>query len=442
MVDDIVDEIPCSISDEMNGELLADFTREEVVVALNQIEPLKAPGPDGLPPLFFQHYCIYKLMSKVVTDRMNGLLPLIISDSQSAFQSDKAISDNILVAFETLHHMKNQKSKNRGFLALKLDMSKVFHAKYFPNGSVLDAKPSVGSYAWQSIVKAKNLVKSGLLWRVGDGKQIKIFEDRWLPGEEPTKVISPPNTILVEWTMSRLLNPNVAGWNTQLVDSIFLPFKAQRIKGIPNYVTNQEDCVSWPKCKIGLYSMKSEYQILCEAKTNGGPSRSTDEGVKLFWKHIWHTKVPNKIKVFLWRACSNALPTKVGLHKRKIMNNTILLRVNFPRIDTMWDLVSFVQAKTGELANFAMVAWAIWQRRNKLRCKETSTPVHKIFKSALSLLVEFQQRKPRLAGQSHSNPTQWQPPPPNVVKVNFDGDVFGDSHKARVGVVIRNEHGE
>ena len=57
---------------------------------------------------------------------MRGLLPLIISKSQSAFQSDKVILDNILVAFETLHHMKNQKSKKGGFIALKLDMSKVY----------------------------------------------------------------------------------------------------------------------------------------------------------------------------------------------------------------------------------------------------------------------------------------------------------------------------
>ena len=54
------------------------------------------------------------------------MIPLIISESQSAFQSNKAISDNILVAFETLHHMKNQKSKNGGFMALKLDMTKAY----------------------------------------------------------------------------------------------------------------------------------------------------------------------------------------------------------------------------------------------------------------------------------------------------------------------------
>ena len=69
---------------------------------------------------------IYKLVSKVIVNRLKGVLPLIISESQSAFQSDKAISDNILVAFETLHHMKNQKSKIAGFMALKLDISKAF----------------------------------------------------------------------------------------------------------------------------------------------------------------------------------------------------------------------------------------------------------------------------------------------------------------------------
>ena len=62
----------------------------------------------------------------MLANRLKKVLPHIISESQSAFQSDKAISDNILVAFETLHHMKMKKSGKMGYMALKLDMSKVY----------------------------------------------------------------------------------------------------------------------------------------------------------------------------------------------------------------------------------------------------------------------------------------------------------------------------
>ena len=48
----------------------------------------------------------------------------------------------------------------------------VFLAKYFPFGTVFDAKKSSGSYAWQSILKARSVITDGMLWRVGDGSTI------------------------------------------------------------------------------------------------------------------------------------------------------------------------------------------------------------------------------------------------------------------------------
>ena len=69
---------------------------------------------------------LYKNFSKVLANRLKKLLPIIITEHQSAFTKDCLITNNILVAFETLHSMKKYKSGDNSFMALKLDMSKAY----------------------------------------------------------------------------------------------------------------------------------------------------------------------------------------------------------------------------------------------------------------------------------------------------------------------------
>jgi hypothetical protein len=40
----------------MNDDLMREYTREEIVSALKSIGNLKAPGPDGMPSLFYKEY--------------------------------------------------------------------------------------------------------------------------------------------------------------------------------------------------------------------------------------------------------------------------------------------------------------------------------------------------------------------------------------------------
>ena len=158
--------VPIVIDEEMNASLCREFEAGEVATALQQMAPLKAPGPDGMPPLFYQYFwstvnhdvtssilswlnsgtiptplnhtfitlvpkinspkyahqfrpislcnVLYKIYSKVLANRLKKLLPSIITEHQSAFTKDRLISDNILVVFETLHSMQKYKGGSYG----------------------------------------------------------------------------------------------------------------------------------------------------------------------------------------------------------------------------------------------------------------------------------------------------------------------------------------
>jgi hypothetical protein len=59
--------------------------------------------------------------------RLKLILAFIISPEQSAFVPGRLITDNILVAFETLYTMGSRLKGKEGFMPLKLDMSKSYN---------------------------------------------------------------------------------------------------------------------------------------------------------------------------------------------------------------------------------------------------------------------------------------------------------------------------
>ena len=158
---EVVEAIDPKVSTDMNQSLIKQFTRDEVEAALKQMHPSKSPGPDGMPALFYQKYwdivgsdvvsmilnvlnsntsmadinktyitlipkvnnpakmtdfrpislcnVIYKLISKVLANRLKLVLPQVISENQSAFLFERLITDNALIAFELMHYLDHKR---------------------------------------------------------------------------------------------------------------------------------------------------------------------------------------------------------------------------------------------------------------------------------------------------------------------------------------------
>jgi hypothetical protein len=101
-------------------------------------------------------------------------------------------------------------------------MAKIMRAKYYPNSNFLEADIGQNpSYAWHSIWNSKKLLKEGLVWRVGDGTKIRIWEDPWLFAFRAQPERLSGNRLENQAKVSELLDVNTNWWNTALVQECF-----------------------------------------------------------------------------------------------------------------------------------------------------------------------------------------------------------------------------
>ncbi|GKV16524.1 hypothetical protein SLEP1_g27155 [Rubroshorea leprosula] len=162
---------------EQHSLLIQPATLEEVRAALFSMKGLKSPGPDGIQALFYQQHwdtvsrtfldfvnqallegCFdpvltrayvalipkedspdviqkfrpisllnvaYKVLSKLIVNRLCPHLQKIVGPHQSSFLAGRSTVDNIILTQEAVHSMKRLKGR-RGAMVLKIDLHKAF----------------------------------------------------------------------------------------------------------------------------------------------------------------------------------------------------------------------------------------------------------------------------------------------------------------------------
>lgn len=69
---------------------------------------------------------LYKIISKILANRLKTVFKHCISSSQSAFIPGKQILDNVVIAHKVIHFLKNKRKGKDGYMAIKLDLSKAY----------------------------------------------------------------------------------------------------------------------------------------------------------------------------------------------------------------------------------------------------------------------------------------------------------------------------
>ncbi|XP_072084637.1 uncharacterized protein [Arachis hypogaea] len=175
---DAMGPFPCpSLSTEACQKLVEPVTSEEVKRAVMTMSSFKAPGPDGFQAIFYKEFwdslsndvcrlvkrafegeplnaaifdtlivlipkvevpsslrefrpislcnVIYKIVTKVLVNRFRPFLSEIIGPLQGGFIPGRGTTENIIIAQEIMHFMRNTKSR-KGTMAFKIDLEKAY----------------------------------------------------------------------------------------------------------------------------------------------------------------------------------------------------------------------------------------------------------------------------------------------------------------------------
>ena len=306
--------------------------------------------------------------------------------------------------------------------------------------------------------------------KIGSGVDTLIYHDGWLPRDGVFKISSP--RVLGEFAKVSSLITASGSWDSNLIRTSFHPDETEAILSLPLPRRNVLDTYLWHYDKSGHYTVRSGYWLATKGKSV--PSSSTSSHTH-WWKRFWRLRIPSKIRIFLWKAYHNWIPSLVNLAKHGVPTQKrcpICNETDDTTLHALWGCKtleslkvvcdSFIRFKLPpqcDLKEFLLTAndclsvenlellcvllWRIWFRRNKWIHEKTWLDDESCYSWARQHLADFQEANSQKEVSTKKETSKpWQAPSYGWVKVNSDAAWCSKQKKFGLGTTIRDYTGK
>uniref|UniRef100_A0A803Q947 Reverse transcriptase domain-containing protein n=1 Tax=Cannabis sativa TaxID=3483 RepID=A0A803Q947_CANSA len=324
------------------------------------------------------------------------------------------------LGFRSLIHFNQAMLAKQAWKILKQPNSllcRVLKARYFPNPSILEVVPGHNpSFAWRSILWGRDLMASGLIWKIGDGENILTIDDHWIPNN---KYLCYKDGILPPSPKLSFFISDSGYWDSSKLRNHFYESDIQDILEVPITGFSGKDDIIWSRESSRLFTIKFAYHLALS--TQDIRSSSSDVTSRKFWNKIWHSQAPPKIKHFMWRVVSHTIPVASNLFVRHILDSPLCsfcksspemvhhALLGCSRLRKAWKSSRFVdhyhKYKHLDITDFLLSSfealdkdyiiilfyflWALWNQRNNYIHHHTVMPAADIFDWSVNYFFQY-----------------------------------------------------
>lgn len=342
--------------------------------------------------------------------------------------------------------------------------------KYLRSTTLWTCGTQSASPTWRAILKCRDVLRAGTIWRIGDGRDVLFWKDRWLDlGPLETIVDNPVPESSDSFRVAQAIHPN-GNWDLNFLSAFLPQHVLECIRGLPRPMeTSIKDDICWSGTPDGSFSLKSAFALITSQSLDV-PSGE--------WIWIWKIPCIERIRTFLWLIMHDRLltnfthfyrhmttsadcPRCTGIEENlsHLLRDCPIARETWQRLGVRssgffsppihsWIRLnstakaSYFQETTPWFLVFLGAIWYLWKRRNLFVFEGKSTPPFQIARKALAHARETAGTF-KVRSITFRAPTlvRWSPPPENYFKLNTDGSLDHTSHNASAGGLVRRSGG-